>query len=163
MTGSEHLVIGILLFAAAGVALGLGALLFGKLVRPRNPGGAKEEIYECGEPTVGPAWVQFDLRFYVVALLFVVFDVEIAMLYPWATVYATAISNGQGAAALFEMLVFFGLLVLGFLYLWRFGYLDWVRSVSVGRKESETTNSTNETNKKEINKDKARIREEEWV
>jgi len=106
MTGSEHLVIGILLFAAAGVALGLGALLFGKLVRPRNPGGAKEEIYECGEPTVGPAWVQFDLRFYVVALLFVVFDVEIAMLYPWAIVYQDYIRQGLGPAAFWAMVFF---------------------------------------------------------
>ena len=143
MTGSGRLVIGILMFVGAGVAFGLGALLFGKLVRPRNPGGAKDEIYECGEPTVGPAWVQFDLRFYVVALLFVVFDVEIAMLYPWAVIYKTAISYGQGGAAFLEMLVFFGLIVLGFLYLWKFGYLDWVRSVSPEREEKATTNYTN--------------------
>ncbi|MFA5865948.1 MAG: NADH-quinone oxidoreductase subunit A [Phycisphaerae bacterium] len=128
MTESGRFLIGILLFAAAGVALGLGALLFGKLVRPRNPGGMKDEIYECGEPTVGPAWVQFDLRFYVVALLFVVFDVEIAMLYPWAVIYKSLVAQGIGVAAFWEMMFFFGLIVLGFLYLWRFGYLDWVRA-----------------------------------
>jgi len=126
---SVQFVIGILLFAAAGTALALGSLLFGKLLRPKNPGGLKNEIYECGEPTVGPAWVQFDLRFYVVALLFVIFDGEMAMLYPWAVVYKTFIQYGFGSQAFWEMIFFFGMLVLGFLYLWRFGYLDWVRSV----------------------------------
>jgi NADH-quinone oxidoreductase subunit A len=123
-------VIGVLIFAAAGGVLGFGALLVGLLVRPRKPGGLKNEIYECGEPTVGPAWVQFDLRFYVVALLFLIFDVEIAMLYPWAVVYKEYIECGLGGVAFYEMLFFFGLLVMGFLYLWRFGYLDWVRSKS---------------------------------
>jgi NADH-quinone oxidoreductase subunit A len=130
MSESTRFVIGLLFFAAAGVVMGFGALLFGKLVRPRHPGGLKDEIYECGEPTVGPAWVQFDLRFYVVALLFVVFDVEIAMLYPWAVVYQEYIGCGLGSTAFFEMIFFFGLIVMGFLYLWRFGYLDWVRTKS---------------------------------
>jgi hypothetical protein len=70
--------------------------------------------------------VQFDLRFYVVALLFVVFDVEIALLYPWARVYA----EGPGAA-FWDLLFFVGLLLVGFAFLWRFGYLDWVRSYMV--------------------------------
>src|SRR5512147_2774603 len=87
VTESTRFVIEVLLFAGVGTALGLGALLLGALLRPKNPGGLKSEIYECGEPTIGPAWVQFDLRFYVVALVFVVFDVEIALLYPWAVVY----------------------------------------------------------------------------
>ncbi len=137
MSESAKFVIGLLIFAAAGIVLGFGALLFGKLVRPKHPGGLKDEIYECGEPTVGPAWVQFDLRFYVVALLFVVFDVEIAMLYPWAVVYKEYIECGLGSAAFFEMMFFFGLIVLGFLYLWRFGYLDWVRSRSHNHTKTE--------------------------
>jgi NADH-quinone oxidoreductase subunit A len=128
MTESIRFTIEVLLFTAVGTALGLGSLLLGKLLRPRNPGGLKEEIYECGEPTVGPAWVQFDLRFYVVALLFVVFDVEIALLYPWAVVYQDYIAQGLGSAAFWAMLFFLGLLFIGFLYLWRFGYLDWVRA-----------------------------------
>jgi len=130
MTAAEHFITGILLFAVAAWSIGFGTLAVGRLIRPKNPGGLKGEIYECGEPTFGPAWVQFDLRFYVVAILFVVFDVEIAMLYPWAVVYSTLIQNGLGSAAFWEMLFFFGLLVIGFLYLWRFGYLDWVRTVS---------------------------------
>jgi len=81
--------------------------------------------------------VQFDLRFYVVALLFLVFDVEMAMLYPWAVVYKTFIQYGLGSLAFWEMIFFFGMLVFGFLYLWRFGYLDWVRSVSHTTEKSE--------------------------
>jgi len=135
--GPAYFVIGILIFIAAGVALGLGALLFGKLLRPRRPGRVKGEIYECGEPAMGTAWVQFDLRFYVVALLFVLFDVEIAMLYPWALVYSklVAASSELSSALLWEMVFFFGLLVLGYVYLVKFGYLDWVRS-TVQRTES---------------------------
>ena len=132
MNEATRLVVGALFFAAAGIALGLGALLFGKVLRPSRPGGVKGEIYECGEPTIGSAWVQFDLRFYVVALLFVLFAVEIAMLYPWAILYNQAIADAAGrliAVGLFwEMLFFFGLLILGYLYLLKFGYLDWVRS-----------------------------------
>jgi len=131
MSESTRFAIEVLLFAAVGTALGLGALLLGVLVRPRHPGGLKEEIYECGEPTVGPAWVQFDLRFYVVALVFVVFDVEIALLYPWAVVYQDYIAQGSGAAAFWAMVFFLGLLFLGFAYLWRFGYLDWVRAAGM--------------------------------
>jgi len=134
MTDSLRFTIEVLLFAAVGTALGLGAMLLGLLLRPRNPGGLKEEIYECGEPTVGPAWLQFDLRFYVVALLFVVFDVEIAMLYPWAIVYQDYIRQGLGPAAFWAMVFFLGLIFIGFLYLWRFGYLDWVRAAT--REES---------------------------
>jgi len=129
---ATRLVVGALFFAAAGFALGFGALLLGKVLRPSRPGGVKGEIYECGEPTIGSAWVQFDLRFYVVALLFVLFAVEIAMLYPWAILYNQAIADAAGrliAVGLFwEMLFFFGLLILGYLYLLKFGYLDWVRS-----------------------------------
>jgi NADH-quinone oxidoreductase subunit A len=128
MTESTRFVIEVLLFAAVGTALGLGALLLGMLLRPKHPGGLKDEIYECGEPTVGPAWVQFDLRFYVVALVFVIFDVEVALLYPWAVVYRNLIAQGLGAAAFGAMAFFLGLVFLGFVYLWRFGYLDWVRT-----------------------------------
>ncbi len=128
MTESTRFVIEVLLFAGVGTALGLGALLLGALLRPKNPGGLKNEIYECGEPTIGPAWVQFDLRFYVVALVFVVFDVEIALLYPWAVVYQDYIAQGLGSTMFWAMVFFLGLIFIGFLYLWRFGYLDWVRA-----------------------------------
>jgi NADH-quinone oxidoreductase subunit A len=65
-------------------------LLVGWLVRPREPNVEKLEVYECGEPTIGSSFVQFDLRFYVVALLFIIFDVEVALFFPWATVFGKA-------------------------------------------------------------------------
>src|SRR5215469_7689789 len=80
----------ILLFVALGVAFILVHLLAGKLIRPHRPSPEKGTVYECGEPTIGSAWVQFDLRFYVVALLFVIFDVELAFFFPWAVVFGSA-------------------------------------------------------------------------
>jgi NADH:ubiquinone oxidoreductase subunit 3 (subunit A) len=80
----------LLLFVAVGVAFVLLNLVIGKIVRPSKPDAEKGTIYECGEPTIGSAWVQFDLRFYVVALLFVIFDVEVAFFFPWAEVFGKA-------------------------------------------------------------------------
>ncbi len=125
MTEGQDLVIGLLLFTLAGIAMALGALLVGKLLRTTLPHPAKDAAYECGEPAIGSSWVQFDLRFYVVALVFLIFDIEIALFYPWAVVF-----RDGGVAALWDMLFFFFVLVVGFLYLWRFGYLDWVRATT---------------------------------
>ena len=85
----------LLLFVAVGAGFILVHLVAGKLLRPDRPGAEKETIYECGEPTIGSAWVQFDLRYYVVALLFVIFDVEVAFFFPWAEVFgkANAVAN----------------------------------------------------------------------
>jgi NADH-quinone oxidoreductase subunit A len=96
-------------------------------------------VYECGEPSIGSSWVQFDLRFYIIALVYLIFDVEVALFYPWAVAYGSAdqlgAANGMSAfavrqVALVDMLFFFGVLLVGFAYLWRFGYLDWVRSAA---------------------------------
>ena len=125
MPEGHDLVIGLLIFAAGGIAMSLGALFIGKFLRTRLPHPDKDAAYECGEPAIGSSWVQFDLRFYVVALVFLVFDIEIALFYPWAVVYREA-----GVGALWDMLFFFAVLVVGFLYLWRFGYLDWVRATA---------------------------------
>ncbi len=119
----HDLVIGILIFFVAGFLMAFAALLAGKFLRTSLPHPDKDSAYECGEPAIGSSWVQFDLRFYVVALVFLIFDIEIALFYPWAVVYKSA-----GIAGLWDMLFFFFVLVGGFLYLWRFGYLDWVRS-----------------------------------
>jgi NADH-quinone oxidoreductase subunit A len=78
------------LFVAVGGAFLAVNLLVGWLVRPRVPNAEKLEVYECGEPTIGSSFVQFDLRFYVVALLFIIFDVEVALFFPWATVFGKA-------------------------------------------------------------------------
>jgi len=78
------------LFVAVGAAFLAVNLIVGWLVRPRAPNTEKLEVYECGEPTIGSSFVQFDLRFYVVALLFIIFDVEVALFFPWATVFGKA-------------------------------------------------------------------------
>lgn len=78
------------LFAGVGLVFVFVNLLIGRFVRPSNPHPEKLEIYECGEPTIGSSFVQFDLRFYVIALIFIVFDVEVAFLFPWATVFGKA-------------------------------------------------------------------------
>ena len=85
----------LLLFIAVGVGFIFVHLVAGKLIRPSKPHSEKATIYECGEPTIGSAWIQFDLRFYVVALLFVIFDVEVAFFFPWAEVFgkANAVAN----------------------------------------------------------------------
>lgn len=80
----------LLLFVAVGAGFIFVHLMAGKLIRPNKPYAAKRTIYECGEPTIGSAWIQFDLRFYVVALLFVIFDVEVAFFFPWAVVFGKA-------------------------------------------------------------------------
>src|SRR5918995_4173105 len=88
------------LFAATGFLFLFANLVIGWLVRPRLPNVEKLEVYECGEPTIGSSFVQFDLRFYVVALLFIIFDVEVAFFFPWAAVFgkATELSCAPPAA-----------------------------------------------------------------
>jgi NADH-quinone oxidoreductase subunit A len=125
------------IFIAVGVAFVFGNLALGALLRPKAPSPEKSAAYECGEIPMGANWVQFDLRFYIIALLYLIFDVEVALFYPWAVVYGNAAKGAERLgislfqyrqAALVDMLLFFGLLLLGFAYLWRFGYLDWVKS-----------------------------------
>ena len=188
------------LFALVGVLFVFVNLLIGRLIRPKIPNEEKSEIYECGEPTIGSSFVQFDLRFYVVALLFIIFDVEVAFFFPWATVFgksthlmdekfplaaaaeatvdgANPVLTGDAITKLREMGVsrpevaplspqearaagipadtvsrtdaalrttarnlavtsfadigvFFGVLLVGFAYVWKRGDLDWVRAVS---------------------------------
>ncbi|MHC5110437.1 MAG: NADH-quinone oxidoreductase subunit A [Planctomycetota bacterium] len=122
---STELVLGIMLFAITGFAIVFLGLVIGRLVRPDMPHPEKGTAYECGEPAIGDSWVQFDLRFYTVALVFIVFDVEIALLWPWAVVL-----KDMGAPAFWAFLVFFLLIAIPFAYEWKSGYLNWVRDVS---------------------------------
>ncbi len=200
VTASISIVAYLALFATVAV-LFLGVnLLVGRFLRPDNPSDEKMAVYECGEPTIGSSFVQFDLRFYVVALLFIVFDVEIAFFFPWATVFgkanhladermavvatdasgaieltdqaamlyremgvenpvvptrvppslagtvnergtpaeqATAVIRGGARQfawlTIVDIAVFFGVLMVGFGYVWRRGDLDWVRAVDRDR------------------------------
>jgi len=197
MSASLGIVAYFALFFGAGLIFVFVNLLIGRFVRPDDPHEEKLEIYECGEPAIGSSYVQFDLRFYVVALLFIIFDVEVAFFFPWAAVFGKATNMAdpnfqvvQGvapdieltpsAAALYNELgvrgkapvptstppsletsvsqnistlerspqiikagsrqlalisivdiaVFFGVLMMGFFYVWKRGDLDWVRAVS---------------------------------
>lgn len=103
-------------------------LLLGRLLRRRAPNAEKEEPYECGEPAIGSAWVQFDIRYYVPAILFVAFDVELALLFPWAVVFG---EPGAAGPALMDLALFMALPVLALGYLWRQGALEWVRTLPV--------------------------------
>lgn len=125
-----ELVLGMILFTLAGIGIVLGGLLVGSIVRPTQPHPEKVTPYECGEEAVGQSWVQFDLRFYAVALIFIVFDVEVALLWPWAVVF-----KEMGAPAFWAFFVFFILIAIPFLYEWKSGYLDWVRA-STGQRRS---------------------------
>lgn len=129
----------IMLFIVVGTGFVLANLAIGALLRPRVPHPQKLAPYECGETPIGQSWVQFDLRFYIVGLVFLIFDVEVALFYPWAVAYGSAeslaASLGMSAfnlrlVALVDLLFFFGVLIVGFAYLWRFGYLTWVRSAA---------------------------------
>lgn len=108
-------VVGLALVFVAG---GLAASWF---LAPHRPGGQKNEPYECGAAPVGPAWVQFNVAYYLTALLFLIFDVEAAFLYPWAVVFREV-----GVAGLVEALIFVLVLVVALVYAWRKGVLDWV-------------------------------------
>lgn len=159
----ETLVAAIAVFVSVGAVFLLGNLFLGKLVRPNRPSAEKGEIYECGEKPVGTAWVQFDLRFYVVALLFVIFDVEIAFFFPWAVVFGDATKQAEAGNATMgefaqfafvELLVFFGILLVGFAYLWKRGDLEWVRSTSgqtpASSKEQVAISKEEETKKEGV-------------
>jgi len=78
-----------LIFGGLATAFLMGPLILGRLLRPKLPTPEKDAIYECGEPAIGSSYIQFDLRFYVVALLFIIFDVEVAFFFPWASVYGS--------------------------------------------------------------------------
>lgn len=134
-----ELLLSVLIFVAFGVGFVWVNLTVGSLLRPKAPNPEKAAVYECGEPSIGTSWVQFDLRFYIIALVYLIFDVEVALFYPWAVAYGKAAEIAQSTGqdlfyirqvALVDMLFFFGVLVVGFAYLWRFGYLDWVRSAA---------------------------------
>ncbi len=168
-----------LLFTVLGVVFLLLPLVLGLFVRPANPTPQKLTAYECGEPTIGSSYVQFDLRFYVVALLFIIFDVEVAFFFPWAAVYggatqlldsriaqtdparvqlsekllnypagtmaaddpnvvSSATAHSLALTGLVDILVFFGILLVAFAYVWKRGDLDWVRAMTSARAQKES-------------------------
>jgi NADH-quinone oxidoreductase subunit A len=110
----------ILLFILVGLAVGLGPLILGKLVSPHRPDVEKNSPYECGFEAFEDARMKFDVRYYLVAILFILFDLEIAFLFPWAVVIQEI-----GLAGFLAMMLFLFVLVVGFIYEWKKGALEW--------------------------------------
>ena len=112
----------IFIFILMGIVLVYVPLLIQKLVAPSNPNPDKLATYECGEESEGSAWVQFNIRFYVIALIFLIFDVEVVFLFPWSVVFTEL-----GMLAFVEMGIFLFILIIGLAYVWKKGDLDWVK------------------------------------
>src|SRR3954462_5998083 len=110
----------ILLFIAVGLAVGVAPMLLGRLLGPHRPDPEKLSPYECGFEAFEDARMKFDVRYYLVAILFILFDLEIAFLFPWATVV-----NDIGLAGFLAMMLFLAILTVGFVYEWMKGALEW--------------------------------------
>lgn len=110
----------ILLFILVGAAVGVAPMAMGRMLGPNNPDPEKLAPYECGFPAFEDARMRFDVRYYLVAILFILFDLEIAFLFPWAVSL-----DAIGTFGFVSMMVFLGVLVVGFVYEWKKGALDW--------------------------------------
>ena len=122
----------VLLFLIGGIVFILVAFLVSKLIRPNRPNSQKLSTYESGEEPISTAWTQFNIRFYIVALIFILFEVELVFLFPWATIFARKelIDETNGLWGWFsfaEMVIFILVLALGLAYAWVNGLLDWVK------------------------------------
>ncbi|MEH6306348.1 NADH-quinone oxidoreductase subunit A [Olivibacter sp. CPCC 100613] len=121
----------VFIYLIVGTLLVLFTLLLGKLLSPRKPNAIKSSTYECGEVAQGSSWIQFNARFYVIALVFLLFDVEMVFIFPWTTIFgATELINADGRwgwYTLAEMFIFIGILLIGLLYVWKKGDLEWVK------------------------------------
>ena len=110
----------ILIFIAIGVAIGVGPVALGFLIGPHRPDSEKNSPFECGFEAFEDTRMRFDVRYYLVAILFIIFDLEIAFLFPWAVVLESI-----GLFGFLAMMVFLGILVVGFIYEWKKGALEW--------------------------------------
>ncbi|MDO8992303.1 MAG: NADH-quinone oxidoreductase subunit A, partial [Daejeonella sp.] len=121
----------IFIYLIMGVLFVLFTFFMGKLVALKKPNPEKLASYECGEEPVGNSWIQFNSRFYVIALVFLLFDVELAFIFPWATVFSQQelinIDPYWGWLSLIEMFIFVGILLIGLVYVWKKGDLNWIR------------------------------------
>ena len=109
-----------LLFLIVATGIGIALIIIGNVLGPKRPSADKLSPYECGFSAFENARAQFDVRYYLIAILFIVFDLEIAFMFPWALVF-----RELGVFGLIEMGVFMSLLVIGFIYVWKKGALEW--------------------------------------
>jgi NADH-quinone oxidoreductase subunit A len=121
--------VNVLLFLLLGAGTAALMMGLGWLLRPSNPEARKLSTYECGEPPSGSAWINFNIRFYLIALVFVIFDVEVAFVYPVVVAFRDFVLSGRGLVALGELLVFVGILFLGLVYVWVKQDLEWLKRV----------------------------------
>jgi NADH-quinone oxidoreductase subunit A len=133
----------VLMFAIISVVFVLALLLIGALVRPKRPSPEKSQIYECGEKPIGSAWFNFNPRFYIVALIFVVFEVEIALMLPVVLVYKKFVKHGGGGVAFFEILAFVVILAVGLAWVWAKGDLDWIKKLVTSERPSSGARNGN--------------------
>lgn len=130
----------ILIFIILAIVFVTITLLISKLIRPNRPTFEKQKVYECGENPEGSPWVKFNIRFYVVALIFIIFDVEVVLLFPWALIY-----KEYGIYGFAVGLIFLLILGLGMAYEWRKGDLEWARPQPQPPKLSDILNRNSET------------------
>lgn len=133
----------LLLFSFGGLMAIIGPLVISRFLRPSRPNEEKLTTYECGEDPTGTAWGKFNIRFYVIALVFVLFETELLFLFPWAIVFGNEQLNAEtggnwGMLAMVEMGLFILILVLGLVYVWGKGYLEWEKP-DVGVLDTDST------------------------
>ncbi len=128
----------VLVFSILAIAFCAVHLALGKLLRPHNPEAKKLTTYECGEPPTGSAWINFNIRFYLIALVFVIFEIEVAFIFPVAVAFRAWLLNGQGLFALTEILIFLGILVVGLVYVWAKRDLEWLKRLQPTEAEAQT-------------------------
>lgn len=136
----------VLVFAVVAVAFALGGITASRLVGPKLPNPEKASIYECGERPIGVAWFNFNPRFYLVALVFVIFEVDIALTFPVVTVFRewVAASATMGWVAFVELLLFTAILVVGLAWVWAHGDLDWVKNLTAASYQAPAAGSDDE-------------------
>ena len=117
-------------FFAVGFALCFAFMLVNRILRPNRPTRDKLSIYECGEVPVGPGQFRLNIRFYTMALIFIIFDVELVAVLPTAVVFHNWVINGQGTMVFIEIFIFVSVLAVGLIYVWRKGDIDWIKDIS---------------------------------
>ncbi len=127
----------VLVFTLLGLGLSAFHLILGSFLRPHNPETKKLTTYECGELPMGSAWINFNIRFYLVALVFVIFAIEVAFIFPVAVAFRDFVLAGNGLFAMVEIFLFLGILAVGLVYVWVKRDLEWIKRVQPQEEREE--------------------------